>query len=372
MFVEYYKSNQLQEYSDSEITWITSIETCLIVFAGVIVGRLYDIFGPAPLMIPGTILMTFGIMMTSICTKYYQFILAQGICTSLGAALVFNPCISSLSTWFIKKRATALGLANAGSSLGGVVIPFLFRGVELKVGFGWGVRAVGFLVLVFSTIACFTVSSRIKPPGRQPIRFYHTYIRPFKSLSFSLSALGICLVYWGVFIPISFIPSHAVAHGFSATMAVYLISIQNGVSTLGRIIPGIMADKLGRFNTYVMGVYVTALFTVALWIPAKTHAAIIAYAAMYGFWSGIAVTVWQPMIAEISPLNEVGARLGAVSAALSFSSLLGAPVAGAIISSNNGQYYGAAIFAAVMMVSGGTVTQVARLIITNGKWLVAK
>ncbi|KAK9350621.1 major facilitator superfamily domain-containing protein [Lipomyces doorenjongii] len=372
VFEEYYISHQLKDFTASQVSWITSLETCLVVFFGVFVGRLYDIFGPKPLLIPGTIIMTLGIMMTSVCTDYYQFLLAQGVCTSIGAAMIFNPCISAVSSWFVKKRATALGLVNAGSSLGGVLIPIIFRNVELKAGFGWGVRTVGLVLLFFSAISCVTVTSRIRQPGRQAINFKQTYIHPFKSLSFTLSAIGIALVYWGVFIPISFIPSNAVKHGFSPTLAFYLTSIQNAVSVVGRIAPGVLADKFGRFNIYIIGVYVTAIITVALWIPATGHVPIILYAGLYGFFSGIAVTVWQPMIAEISPIKEIGARLGAVSAVQSFSSLFGSPAGGAIVTHNGGKYWGAAVFAAVTMFAGATVVQCARMTITNGKLWVAK
>ncbi|KAK9387146.1 hypothetical protein V1515DRAFT_580204 [Lipomyces mesembrius] len=55
VFEEYYISHQLKDYTASQVSWITSLETCLVVFFGVFVGRLYDIFGPKPLLIPGTI-----------------------------------------------------------------------------------------------------------------------------------------------------------------------------------------------------------------------------------------------------------------------------------------------------------------------------
>ncbi|KAK9377989.1 major facilitator superfamily domain-containing protein [Kockiozyma suomiensis] len=372
VFTEYYGKHQLASYTSSQIAWITSLQTCLTVFCGVIVGRTYDIFGPTQLLIAGTILMNFGIMMTSLCTQYFQFILAQGICTSLGASLIFNPCVSSINTWFVKRRAAASGIANAGSSLGGVVIPIIFRSVEKRAGFGWGVRSVGFLLTFFSILSCLTVTTRLKSPGRQPILFYQSYLKPFGDTDFCLAAFSVFFAYWGLFIPISFVPDHAVAHGFSATLSSYLISIQNAASCFGRVVPGLLADKLGRFNTYAFGTILCAILTVALWIPASSHVAIILYAAFYGFSSGIAFTMWQPMIAEISPMQQVGARMGAVSAFLSFSSLFGMPVAGAIIDSDDGKYWGAAVFASCMMTAGGVVAFFSKLVLTNWKILSTK
>ncbi|KAK9459572.1 major facilitator superfamily domain-containing protein [Lipomyces oligophaga] len=358
-------------YSASQVGWITSLETCITVLGSVFVGRIFDIFGPTVLLMCGTVVMVFGVMMTSLCEQYYQFILAQGVCTALGAALLFNPCISSLGSWFIKKRATALGIANAGSSLGGIVIPIIFRRVQERAGFGWGVRSIGFVMLFFSLIACMTVSSRLRSPGRQKLEFKRSYIQPFfREPSFGVAGLAVFFGYWGLFIPITYVPSHAVAHGFSQNLSSYLISIQNAGSCAGRVVPGLLADKVGRFNMYVFGLFLSAVLTAGLWIPASSHVAIIFYAALYGFSSGIALTLWQPMIAEISPIQDVGARLGAVSAFQSFSSLLGVPVAGAIIDSNNGKYWGAATFAAIMMCTAGTVAMIAKIMITKNPFSI--
>ncbi|KAK7205181.1 major facilitator superfamily domain-containing protein [Myxozyma melibiosi] len=372
MFEEYYQSHQLKTYSASQISWISSLQTFCIVFFGVIVGRAYDIFGAKPIMIPGTFLMVVGIMTTSICTQYYQFVLSQGLCTSIGAAMVFNPCIASVSTWFIRRRALALGVTNSGACLGGIVVPILFRTIELKAGFGWGVRSLGFLMLFFSVVACCTVSSRYAPPGRQPIRFTHTYVRPFKNKTFATLCLSIFLLYWGYYIPVNYMSTNAKANGFSSTLAMYLTSVFNAGSLVSRIGFAFLADSLGRTNVFIVSLLATAILTAALWIPATSHAAIIAHAALFGVTSGIGVTVWQPLVAEISPPDEAGARLGIVSACLAFAALFCMPVGGAIISLSGGEYWQCGLFAALMLCAGAVVALAARQMITGGKWLVKR
>ncbi|KAK9243317.1 major facilitator superfamily domain-containing protein [Lipomyces tetrasporus] len=367
VFQEYYMSNQLSSYSPSTISWITSIEVFIMIFGGIIIGRLYDMFGPRPLLIPGTILMVVGIMTTSVCKEYYQFILAQGICTSIGASLVFNPCVSALSAWFIKKRAAALGIAITGSSLGGVILPIMFRQIEQESGFGWGVRALGFLILGLATVSCLTITSRIRHQGRQSINIYKTYVVPFKAPSFTVMVTGIFLVYWGLFIPIGYIPSHAVAHGFSDSLSLYLVSILNAASVFGRILPGILADKFGRYNIYFGACLASGALTLALWLPATGHVPIILFAALFGFFSGASVSVWPALVAEISPIREIGARIGAVSAVASFAALSGMPIAGAIVTHDDGKYWGAAVFAGVSLALGGTIVYVSQMFVRKDK-----
>jgi hypothetical protein len=40
-------------------------------------------------MIPGTAILVFSIMITSVCKEYYQYILCQGILFGLGVGLLY-------------------------------------------------------------------------------------------------------------------------------------------------------------------------------------------------------------------------------------------------------------------------------------------
>ncbi|KAK7205608.1 major facilitator superfamily domain-containing protein [Myxozyma melibiosi] len=366
IFQDYYQNNQLRDYSPSQISWINSLDIFLTIFLAVIVGPIYDVVGPRPLIIPGTIIMTLGVMLTSISTQYYQFILTQGILTPIGSALVFHAAAPATSSWFVKYRATAFGIGHAGSALGGAIMPVIFNGIEPKFGFGWAVRGIGFFMFGLSLICCVFTKSRVPPPGFQKIDFTKTYIRPFSQKPFLLLTIAVFFVFFGAFIPVAFIPSHAVSRGFSRESASYLITIFNAVSILGRIIPGITADRLGRFNTYAVCSFLAGLFTLALWIPAENRPAIILYSVLFGFFSGASVSLFQACVADITPSPEIGARLGTISAVMAFAALAGGPVAGAIISANGDRYFGAAIFTAVVMIFGALMTLVAKFYATKG------
>ena len=57
-------------------------------------------------------------MMTSLSKQYYQVFLTQGLCTGLGAGMIFVPSIAIVSTYFQKNRAFAIGVGASGSSFG--------------------------------------------------------------------------------------------------------------------------------------------------------------------------------------------------------------------------------------------------------------
>jgi MFS family permease len=121
VFQDHYQRDQLSEYSASAIAWIPSTET-FIMFAGApVCGKIFDSYGPMHLVLLGTTLHVFGLMMVSVSTQYYQFFLSQSVCSAIGASALFWASNNSVGTWFRRRRALAFGIVSSGSSVGGVV-----------------------------------------------------------------------------------------------------------------------------------------------------------------------------------------------------------------------------------------------------------
>jgi MFS family permease len=164
-------------------------------------------------------------MMTSISSEYYQFILAQGICSPLGASFVFYAGLSCTATWFQERRALAFGIVASGSSLGGIVFPILLARLLPTVGFGWSLRISGFVVLALLIIANLMVRSRIKPVPR-PFSF-NDYTDPFLEPTFVLLMLSVTCGFFAMFIPINYIVLEAGKNGIDADLSGYLLAILN-------------------------------------------------------------------------------------------------------------------------------------------------
>jgi MFS family permease len=163
--------------------------------AGPLVGKVYDDYGPRYLLLLGSFMHIFGLMMTSISTKYYQFLLAQGVCSPLGASMIFYPSVSAVTTWFFRKRALALGITASGSSLGGVIMPIMVERLVPQVGFGWTIRISAFLILGLLVIANLTIQSRLPP---QPRKFdIMDFIQPLREMPFVLTTLANFLFFFG-------------------------------------------------------------------------------------------------------------------------------------------------------------------------------
>ncbi|KAK5377550.1 hypothetical protein LTR20_002011 [Exophiala xenobiotica] len=353
VFQTYYETHQLQNYSSQEVAWIPSTESFMMFFGGVWIGRLYDNYGPRYLIMAGMFFHVFGLMMASISTKYYQFFLAQGVCSALGCSLFFYPAMSAVTTWFFKKRALALGITASGSSLGGVVFPIMVERLIPQVGFGWTMRICAFLILGLGTIACLTVVSRI-PPRPKPVKAMD-FFRPFTEPTFAILAFGTFLTWLGLFVPFTFIILASRAHHVPNSLATYLVAIMNAASTFGRTIPPFLADRVGRFNVFLSMSLLSSVITLALWVPSSGTAATVVYACIFGFSSGAVASILPAVIAQISNIHEIGVRTGALFSVAAVATLIGSPIAGQIIA-NDGyrsmQGFGGAILA------GGTVVYV--------------
>ncbi|KAF1816712.1 putative monocarboxylate permease [Eremomyces bilateralis CBS 781.70] len=366
VFQAHYQKNQLREYSASTISWIPSLEAFMMFAGGPFIGKAYDNYGPRYILLIGTFLHVFGLMMASISSKYYQFLLSQGICSSIGASMVFYPAMSTVATWFFKRRAFAYGITAAGSSIGGVVIPIMVQRLLPLVGFGWTMRIAAFIILFLLVIANLTVRSRL-PPHPQPFRVMD-FIEPLKEVPFAISVFGFFLFFLGMFLPINYLIVQAsqAPINMSLSLAGYLVSILNAASFFGRVIPGYLGDKIGRYNVLIVLTFFTGIIDLGLWLPARANAPIIVFAALYGFSTGAFVSLGPAVIAQITPdVRRIGVRTGTMFAIVSVAALISNPIGGSLLTRWDGKYTGMQVFGGVFQLSAGFVLTAARVILVG-------
>lgn len=117
-FQTYYNEALLSSYSSSDIAWIGSVQAFLLISLGIVAGPLYDRGYLRSLVIGGSILLVVGMVMTGLCSRYWEILLAQGVLVGLGSGLLFLPSIAVLPQYFGRKRALATGISSSGSAVG--------------------------------------------------------------------------------------------------------------------------------------------------------------------------------------------------------------------------------------------------------------
>ena len=260
----------------------------------------------------GSIGTVFAIMMTSLCKEFYQFLLAQGVLLGMSMALVTWPSLALVGQYIKRKRAAAMGIVLAGSSLGGIIWPIAIDQLlkNRNIGFPWTMRIVGFIMIplfLFSCTVCKSPPAPIQiaengdrkedtdpasskyaqiPAQTKTIDRKAEAMALFRKPSLQLMCLAMFITYFGMFSPFFYTTSFAVGKGFSTTLAFYTVSIVNGASFFGRILAGIVADKYGKFNCCIVATLLSGIIALC-WTKVDSVAGLVIWSAAYGFTSGV-------------------------------------------------------------------------------------
>lgn len=68
VFESYFSTNQLKDYSSSQIGWIFSLYLFMVFFVGIHIGPLFDHHGPRWLVLSGNLFMVLSLMLLGFCT----------------------------------------------------------------------------------------------------------------------------------------------------------------------------------------------------------------------------------------------------------------------------------------------------------------
>ncbi|KAL9576809.1 MAG: hypothetical protein Q9212_006796 [Teloschistes hypoglaucus] len=347
-YQSYYQDELLSTHSAFEISWIGSIQAFLLLFVGVLTGPLFDRGYLNALLITGSSLAVFGIMMTSICKEYWQVLLAQGVCVGLGTGCLFVPSIAVVSNYFPTptKRAVATGLAVGGSSIGGIIYPIAFRHLQPSLGFGWATRIIGFITLAVDLMAIVTMWTKLVP--KPPRALFQP--AAFKSCAYTFHCIGFAIGFIGLYVPMFYVQLYALAKGgVDMDYAFYLLSILNASSWYGRVFPGFLVGKTGPMNLLVSCSFAAGVLSLC-WIAIDSMAGLTVFAVLYGFFAGAYVSLAPPVLVSLTPeLPVVGTWIGMSLFVAAFGLLIGNPIAGLLVHVQKKDFKGGQAFA------GGTV-----------------
>lgn len=257
-FQAYYELGLLKDQSSSDISWIGSIQAFLLLIIGVITGPLYDSGYFYVLILIGSALIVVGFMTLSVCTSYWQALLAQAFCIGLGNGCLYIPSVAIIPQYFSSRRPIATALAASGSSLGGVLYPIIFRQLQPRIGFGWATRTLGFIALATTAFSMSVMRVRQTPKNRGVLINFSA----FKEIPYTLFCVAMFFGYIGFFNPRFYIEAYAIQkHAIGEPLAFYLVSILNAASVPGRIIPGLLAPRFVPLNILLVSAIISSVLS---------------------------------------------------------------------------------------------------------------
>ncbi|EGO19309.1 hypothetical protein SERLADRAFT_364080 [Serpula lacrymans var. lacrymans S7.9] len=332
-FNVFYTDDYLSNYSPTLITMIGALQVFVLYFLGAWVGPIFDAYGPRYLIPASGLVMVFALCMLSITQPHriWQQYLTEAILLNGGAAFSFYPSMAVIGHWFKRRAAFALGFVVAGSGVSGIVFPIMINKLLPKIGFAWTVRVCALIVFVCYTIATFTIKTCRSSKPLPNSLFKVLDFGAFRDLRFTTFAIGAWFSTFSVFNPYFYIAEYSTAMNGPSSISAYLLAIICALSIFGRILPGLVADKWGRFNTMTAFTAISGILVLALWYTSISRTNEIVFSVLYGFASGPFFTLLAGCVAAITPIEKIGARIGILFAFLSTGALAGSPIGGIFV-----------------------------------------
>ena len=355
VFQAYYESSGMLTASSSNISWIGSIQSFLIQFAGLLTGPIFDRGHIRGLILTGGSCITIGHLALSFSTTWWQVFLAQGICTGLGMGCLLVPCISLLPPYFPTRIGLVMGIASSGASIGGVIYPILMHKLITVLSFAWSVRIMGLIVLLTLSIPLTAMRIRHKPVKARVILDVST----FQDFPFMWLSISIAISFLGFSIFHTFASFYAMHQNLtSRDLAFNLSPIYNGLATIGRIVPGALSDRVGPFNIMIPSACMLGVMYY-LSIIVSSASAVVTVTAIAGFLSGI-FTAMPPLCFTrlVKEQDKLGTWIGTGYAIASLGLLIGGPIGGAILGQGETRHW------ATLWTFAGTIMLVASALLT--------
>ncbi|CAM6110019.1 unnamed protein product [Calypogeia fissa] len=367
-FKSYFSTHQLSSSSPDAIGWIFSIYLFLTFGGSFIIGPVFDKYGPKWLILCGSVGVCSSMFLLGLCQNYWQFLMVFAFLGGGGSCLLYTPSVAVVGHYFHKKRGNAMGIAVSSSAIAGVAFPFLLEDLIPKVGFAWSTRVIGCIYVFVCVIACSFIKTRL-PPAKNASSKLDFNI--FKDAAFAVTVLAIFLLRWVFFVPTVYISSYALYHGFNAAFAAQVLVLLNLGSIFGRWLPGLISDRIGRFNSLILMTILIVVSVLGIWLPlGQTKAGLIVVALTFGFTSGSVHTLGPACIGQLCHTENYGRYLATAYTIAAVGILTGIPIGGLLVGRNHGDYWGLIVFVGAGFIAAVVALVVARVLKTGWKILV--
>jgi len=124
------------QWSRATVSSIVSINIFLFGLVGPFAAALYQRFGLRRVMVAGMALLTVGYGLSTVATRYWQFVVLWGIVVGLGSGLAATVLGAAVANrWFTERRGLVMGLLTASTATGQLV--FLPGLATVVTTYGW-------------------------------------------------------------------------------------------------------------------------------------------------------------------------------------------------------------------------------------------
>ncbi|KAF2189538.1 MFS general substrate transporter [Zopfia rhizophila CBS 207.26] len=305
------------------------------------------LYGTRTTLLIGVFFETLSLIGASFATQTWQLFLSQGVCFGWGMGFLFVGSVVIAPQWFTTRRSLANGITAAGSGVGGLIYSLAAQAMIKNINLGWTFRILGIVACVVNLIAALLVKDRNEQIGSSQLSFDH---RLFKRIEFwYLLGFGF-LSMLGYIVLLFSLPNYAQSVGMTPKQGSVIGAVLNLGQALGRPPIGYWSDSFGRVNMAGTMTFLAGLFSLVIWMFAKSFGVLIFFALVGGTVAGTFWAVVGPVYSEIMGLVNLPSSLSITWVVLVLPTTFSEAIALEIVSFNGGTYLGAILFTGFMYI----------------------
>lgn len=250
------------------ISTAMTIDFLAMGFAAFAWGAMSDRFGPRIVVLSGSLMLGLGLVLASRATSLIEFQLVFGLLVGAAAGAFYAPMMALASGWIENNRSLAVALVSAGAGTAPLTVAPFARWLIDNYDWRPAMLVVGIMAWILLIPASYLVrrppvvleTDPVKPGVATPLAaVVGTRMRAAEALrtpqfaALALAHFACCAAHSG---PIFHMVTYAIGCGLPAMVAVSVYSLA-GLSGLGgRLLLGVLADRLGAKPVLVGGLMV--------------------------------------------------------------------------------------------------------------------
>lgn len=306
---------------------VFSITAFLYFALGAVAGVVADRIGQRPVLLLGAVVMGGGLALTAFAPSLWAAYCAYGLGVGIGTACGYVPMVALVGAWYTRGRSLAIGAAVTGIGFGTLLVPPVAA---------WLIAAVGWrstylaLAAASSAVLLACAAAAARPPGLAPQPADLRLGAAVRTRQFlAMYATGL-LASFSLFIAFVHIAPFAVRHGASTVAAAALIGAIGVGSTVGRVLFGWLAERLGPIRAFQLSVLVLGM-SFLVWLAFPAYPGLVLFAVALGLGYGGWVALSASTVADLFGAQGMGGTVGFLYTSAAVGALFGPLVAGWIV-----------------------------------------
>ncbi|XP_059386982.1 LOW QUALITY PROTEIN: monocarboxylate transporter 6-like [Carassius carassius] len=345
--------------SNSETSWVPSIMTAVLHAGGPLCSVLVERFGCRATVMFGGVLSGFGMAVSSFSHSIVDLYITTGVITGLGFCFSFQPAVTILGHYFVRRRPFANAMSSTGTALGLCTLPFL--GDYLHSMLGWRGSFLVLGAVLLNCCVCGAVmrpvrprkprktevmSNGSRPPGKKrctlaifqsltsSLRKHMAFDLFCSNLRFRVFSLGITWMMLGFVVPLIYLVPYASAHKMDPSRAALLLSILGFVNIIVRPTVGVLFS-LPWFKGRHIYVFSAALLinglSNSICCISASFTVLLMYVLAYGLSMSVVGSLMFTVLMDTVEMSRFPSALGLLSIMESVTLLIGPPLAGILV-----------------------------------------